>query len=178
MYSSEVSQGTLTGWVIGGILVLIINIIICNAIGKSAERKGRDYWPFFWLAFLFGWLMLAIIVYAMPDQNQRFVAYPAQAPKPMPATRVFCASCGQEVGAQDQFCKGCGTHTAKNTQREHYVAPPTTSPVEAFLAQSPSNPGKEMTYVELVDGKCPKCGGTGFVLQRRGGIYRKLCLSC
>ena len=93
--------------------VLALYALFCREVANAAERKGRAWTPWFWIAFFFGIIIPAIIVAIMANQSTPVVTVtaPAVPIKPNFATKT-CPFCAEEVKAAAVKCKHCGSDLA------------------------------------------------------------------
>jgi hypothetical protein len=87
--------------IVAGIALLVLFVwILPRAVAHAAVRKGRNFWPWFWIAFFF--LIPAAIVVAILGPK-------AAAATPAPAAPTKnCPHCGEQILLVATKCKHCG----------------------------------------------------------------------
>ena len=110
MYSSYDDLAcTLSGAAIVGIIVgIVINLLLCHAAGRMAEGKGHGYWGYWWLTFFFGILGLIIAACVSDTKKEPTIQNVYNNYGETHETKWVCAKCGNENEQSSHFCTECG----------------------------------------------------------------------
>lgn len=85
-----------------------VYVVLCRMVADAAVRKGRSRTAWFWIAFLFGVLIPAVIVAAMSNQSPVVVAVGTPQVSAAGDTET-CPMCAEEIKAAALKCKHCGS---------------------------------------------------------------------
>lgn len=85
-------------------------IWVCVLVARAAMKKGRNFWPWFWISFFF--LVPAAIIVAIMQPKQELVApviiQASTTPEPPSGDTKSCPYCGESILAVAVKCKHCG----------------------------------------------------------------------
>lgn len=98
-----------TGLVLAAVAFIGFFLWLTVLVARAAQRKGRSYWAWFWIAFFF--LVPAAIIVAIMGPQDRLQSGPPSsppAPKPSGEDTKRCPYCGEEILAIAKKCKHCG----------------------------------------------------------------------
>lgn len=100
-------------------MIIITWLVFCFVVGKYAEKKGYDFWPYALLSAIISPIGGFIILLIKGDNKEKkdvtstssFVDAPASEPKPVIQEEhsvEFCPKCGAKVDSGASFCPQCG----------------------------------------------------------------------
>lgn len=85
---------------------LLLLWIIPRAIARAAVRKGRNFWPWFWIGLFFPIPAAIIVAIMSPSTPSAIQTAPMGVAFGEPTKR--CPQCGEEILAIAKQCKHCG----------------------------------------------------------------------
>ena len=167
------TTGVIVGYVVIWILALGLHIFLSHVIGKAAERRGRNYWAFFWLSFLVSWVIMGIIVAVLPYDHEHSTSKNRSNPTAPASDKTACPFCAEDVKVQALVCKHCGRDIgdALKDQRDAFITEQEHAARDQPNFEGPAFECREcgvfspMTSedAELPD-NCPSCGtGAAFL---------------
>jgi len=167
------AAGVVFAYVVIWVLAIAIHVWLSHLIGKAAERRGRNYWAFFWLSLLVSWVIMGIIVATLPYDEGSSTARSVKSGSRLPDT-VECPFCAEDIKVKALVCKHCGRDVADQlaNQREAFVESSTT-PAEAPSFDGPAIFCRQcQSYSSLEEdapmpNNCPNCGTGSAFMERR-----------
>lgn len=101
-------------------MVIITWLVFCFLVGKFAEKKGYNFWPYALLSAVISPIGGFIVLLLKGDNKEKnFVApkssfedIPSSTPEPTYLQKEnsveFCPNCGARVDSGAAFCPNCG----------------------------------------------------------------------
>jgi len=114
------------------LLLLFVWIVPAYFVGVAARNKSRSFAAFFFLSLGVSWLLMAIIVAALP-----FSRIPGQPD----AQRRICPMCDEGISVNARMCKHCGSQVTPATYSSGFTATESffEQPVEEFQEKQASS---------------------------------------
>lgn len=101
-------------------MIIITWLVLCFLVGKFAEKKGYDLWPYALLSVIISPIGGFIVLLLKGDNKEKksvtpkssFVDIPTNTPEPAYLQQEdsveFCPKCGAKVDSGAAFCPKCG----------------------------------------------------------------------
>jgi len=131
-------------------IVLVVHVLVCMAIAEWAQRKGREYLAFFFIAFFFSEIVAFIIVASIAPSPSVSLPVRGQTRK--------CPYCAEEILAEAKKCFHCMSDVepelpVKAAPREIISEPSSNSQFRVPVSIQPTTESPreaELTYKGLI----------------------------